>query len=149
MLARTQRAELVSDIQRIETKLKNESPESPVSRALKGTLDIQQARLANLDRSTESLKFSEAELDRIEKQVQLIAEEVAVSKDPSALSATLDSVVQSIQGTTKWLSDNAALFEAMDSPIASGQLLGNAAPGPAAPPRAPAAPTPRAVRQGR
>jgi hypothetical protein len=123
-LAKTRREELVADIERLQEKLAEQPETSSVHRALKGTLEIQQARLANLDKSVENLQFTETELNRIEMQVNLIAEEVAVSKDPEQLSLTLDGVVNSIQGTTKWMADNAELFDSIDVPASVDLIEG-------------------------
>jgi len=127
-LAKTRQADLEADIKSLTAKLEREPESSPVHRALRGTLEIQQARLENLTKSRENLKFTETELDRIEKQVSLIAEEVAISKNPEQLSLSLDGVVKSIQGTTKWMADNSELFEAMDVPSAPVDLIRGASP---------------------
>lgn len=117
-LSRTRREDIEVDIKRLESAIAKEPDTSPVQRALKGTLEIQKTRLDNLTRSAENLRFTETELDRIEKQVNLISEEAAVSKSPEQWSSTLDGVVKSLQGTSKWMIDNSQLFETMDSPLA-------------------------------
>ncbi|MGI8907535.1 MAG: hypothetical protein ACR2IE_13715 [Candidatus Sumerlaeaceae bacterium] len=116
-LDRTKGSDIEVDIKRLETAIANEVEGSPVQRALKGTLDIQKTRLENLTRSAENLRFTETELDRIEKQVSLISEEAAVSKTPEQWSSTLDGVVRSLQGTSKWMVDNSQLFESIESPM--------------------------------
>jgi SpoVK/Ycf46/Vps4 family AAA+-type ATPase len=85
-----------------------------VARSLKGTLDIQQRRLENYNKADESLQVTEAELDRIEKQITLLAEETAVTSDPAMMSSRLDGVVQSLQGTTRWMSENAEFFGSLE-----------------------------------
>jgi hypothetical protein len=122
-IAKTSRKELETDIQALTDRLSREPQGSPVHRSLQGTLEVQKARLENLNKSTENLKYTITELDRIEKQVSLIAEEVAVSKSPEQLSLTLDGVVKSVQGTTKWMADNPQLFETMDAPSAPMDVM--------------------------
>ena len=122
-IAKTSRKELEADIQALTDRLSREPEGSPVHRSLQGTLEVQKARLENLIKSTENLKYTITELDRIEKQVSLIAEEVAVSKSPEQLSLTLDGVVKSVQGTTKWMADNPQLFETMDASSAPMDVL--------------------------
>ena len=126
-LAATRQDDLEEDIGSLEAKVAKEPEDSPVHRALQGTLDIQRARLENLNKSAASLKFIETELDRIEKQVSLISEEIAVSKNPEQISLSLDGVVQSIQGTTKWISDNSVLLDAVNAPSEPASLI-SAAP---------------------
>ena len=94
---------------------------SPVYRSLKGTLDIQNRRLENRNRAEESLKVAENELDRIEKQVTLITEETTVSSDPEVLSVRLDGVIQSLQGTTQWMSEHGEFFSSLETDPGSGQ----------------------------
>ena len=122
-LSRTRSEDLQADIDQINAKIAAEKEDSPVRRALQGTLEIQQTRLANLNKSLENLKFTDTELDRIEKQVSLIAEEIAVSRDPEQWSVTLDGVVKSIQGTSRWVADNSALFDTMESSSSSVDIF--------------------------
>ena len=93
-----------------------------MARTLQGTLDIQKARLDNYNKNLDRIRFAEAELDRIEKQVSLIAEEVVVGKNAEHWSRILDGVVQSIQGTTQWMADNSEILESVDATGYSGSL---------------------------
>ncbi|RPI76751.1 MAG: hypothetical protein EHM45_11850 [Desulfobacteraceae bacterium] len=114
---------LRADLRRIEDKLSKETEDSAVWRSLKGTLEIQNRRLENLLKAKESLKVTEAELDRIEKQVTLISEETAVRNDPQLLSQRLDGVIRSLEDTQKWITDNNELFAALESapqPVTTG-----------------------------
>jgi hypothetical protein len=128
-LARTRREDLESDIKDLKEKLAREPENSPVRRGLEGTLQIQEARLANLDRSSENLRVTETELDRIEKQVSLVTEELAVTKNPESLSVTLDGVVKSIQGTSQWMADHSELFSAMDVQSVPVDVIRGSQPG--------------------
>ena len=106
--------ELNREIEVLQAKLAKEPEGSAVARSLKGTLDIQQRRLENYNKADESLQVTEAELDRIEKQITLLAEETAVTSDPAQMSSRLDGVVQSLQGTTRWMSENAEFFGSLE-----------------------------------
>lgn len=106
--------ELNREIEVLQAKLAKEPEGSAVAKSLKGTLDIQQRRLENYNKADESLKVTEAELDRIEKQITLLAEETAVTSDPAQMSSRLDGVVQSLQGTTRWMSENAEFFGSLE-----------------------------------
>jgi len=116
MLYTTRRDDLEADIARLQSNIKNAPTDSPVARALDGTLKIQQARLENLNRSQLSLQYTNTELERIEKQLSLISEEMTVSRDPEAWSRSVDSVMQTIQGTTQWMTDHSELFESDVAP---------------------------------
>lgn len=122
-LAKTQRKDLASDIEALTEKISKAPETSSLRRALQGTMEIQQARLQNLDKSVENLKYTETELDRIEKQVSLIAEEAAVSKSPEQISMSLDGVVSSIQQTNKWMTDNSSILDMVSAPTTATDLL--------------------------
>jgi hypothetical protein len=55
----------------------------------------------------------DAELERIEQQVELIREESAVSGKPEALSIRLDAVTSAMAETSRWMDDQADLFVAL------------------------------------
>lgn len=138
VLERTSREDLAQEITGINKNMEKETEGSPVWRSLKGILEIQQRRLDNVTKFNESLKVTEAELYRIEKQICLIQEEVAVSRDPELLSARLDGVVKSLEGTTQWMNENAQFFKSLeDEPPAT--LPGLDSPMPATPPPLPPA----------
>jgi hypothetical protein len=59
----------------------------------------------------------DAELDRIEKQFALLQEETSVSSDPSALTARLDGLTQSLQDTSRWLNEHTEFFRSIDEPV--------------------------------
>ena len=124
ILAKTDRREIATEIDSIQRRLTAEGENSAVARSVKGTLEIQQRRLENLDRAGENLKVIEAELERIEKQVRLIAEETTFSGDTDLLSQRLDGITQSLQGTTRWMSEHGEFF---------GQLEDDPAPVPSPP----------------
>ncbi|MCL6590624.1 MAG: hypothetical protein K6U80_11770 [Firmicutes bacterium] len=110
ILSQTTREALEQEIQDLSAKLAKEPEASPAYRSLKGTLEIQNRRLENRNRAEESLKVAENELDRIEKQAVLITEETMVTSDPEVLSIRLDGVIQSLQGTTRWMSEQGEFF---------------------------------------
>ncbi len=115
ILAQTSRKDIEAEIAATTERLSKESQSSPLYRSLTGTLDIQKKRLDNLIKADESLKITEAELERIEKQVALMREETSVSSDPELISVRLDGIVDSLQGTTKWMTEHDEIFSRLDS----------------------------------
>ena len=115
ILSQTSRNSIEADVKGAQEKLAGMDGSSPVARSLKATLEIQQKRLDNLMRAEESLKVTDAELDRIEKQAALIREELNVSGDPQFLSVRLDGIMDSLSGTTKWMSEHDELFGGMEA----------------------------------
>jgi len=114
VLAQTSRRDLQNDTKRIEDQVKKEPENSPLAKSLGSTLEIQKRRLEILDRAEEGLKVVDAELDRIEKQVTLLGEETAITSDAAVLTSRLDAVMQSLQGTSEWMTQNAELFGSLD-----------------------------------
>lgn len=123
ILAQTSPKDIEAEIASTSSRLAGENESSPMYRSLKGTLDIQQKRLDNIQKAAESLKVTEAELERIEKQVALMREEVSVSSDPELLSVRLDGIVDSLQGTTRWMTEHDELFSQLDSDTLPPEFL--------------------------
>ncbi len=115
MLQNVPLSELDHEIETLQQKLGKETEGSAVHRSLAGILEIQRKRRENLTRATERLKVTDAELYRIEQQIALLQEELATTKDPETLSARLDMVVKSLQGTSEWMSENAELLTSLDA----------------------------------
>lgn len=131
---------LGQEVARLKARLAQTAPDSALARSLTGTLEIQSKRLENLKRARESFDVIQAELDRIERQVQLLREESAVGGTPEALSARLDAVTATLGDTSKWMDQHADLFGALagDDLEASAALprLRDAEAGAPPPPRA-------------
>jgi len=107
------RKRLEREIEDLEGRLEGLDPEvdSALRRSFQGNLDIQRKRLDNLERSQATRQVMEAELQRIENQVELLREEAAVSGSPEALSTRLDAVTSTMEETSRWMDQHADLFE--------------------------------------
>lgn len=140
ILARTDEDEIRRNIADLEGKLKGAAEGTPMHRSLKGSLEIQGRRLDNLVRAGENLKVSESELDRIENQMNLVREEMAVNSDPALISTRLDGVMESLQGTTRWMTEHSELFGPIEETALPEAL------GPTARSTAEAVPPPRSRR---
>jgi hypothetical protein len=99
-----------------------------VKRSVESSLEILKKRVEHARQAGEHLQVVEAELDRIENQVDLIAEDLAVSGDPTVLSARIDAVTSTLTEANRFLQANELLV---------GALGADAAP-PATTPAAPA-----------
>lgn len=98
--------ELERNVTQVEKALEQAKGNPPLARSLEGTLAIQRKRLENLQRAQGSLQLIEAELLRIEQQVELLREEAAVAGSPDLLSQKLDSVTSTMGETTRWMDEN-------------------------------------------
>lgn len=109
-LDRVDRPTLEAEIARLQERLETETEETALVRSLRGTLDIQQKRLENLQKAEESRLVIDAELKRIERQVELIREETALTGRAEVLSDRLDSVSVTLNETNRWMEQNAEIF---------------------------------------
>ncbi len=124
MLARTQRNVLEREIRDLEARLDKEQSDSAIARSLKGSLEIQRKRLDNLTKASENLAFTEAELNRIEMQISLLAEEMTISTGSTQMTDRVDNVVASLQETSRWMNENSELLGAVDAHDIPVNLLG-------------------------
>jgi hypothetical protein len=106
--------DLEIEIKQLNKKIAEAQPNSSFYRSLTGTLEIQERRLQNLKKAEENLAITEAEMNRIENQVNLLKEEIATTTDADFLSLRLDGVLDSIQSTAKWIADNVEIFGSDD-----------------------------------
>ena len=128
MLSQVTRPDIEREIKKISDQLTREDPASAIYRSLQGTLEIEKKRLENLIKASESIKVVDSELDRIEKQVTLLHEEYLVSSDSDLLTSKLDTVMQSLQGTSRWMSEHNELFGSIDEITMPENLLDMSVP---------------------
>lgn len=144
-LAQVDRTSLEADVVRLKDRHALTPADSPLARSLQATLDIQSKRLENLNRARASLDVIDAELERIEQQVRLIREEIAVGGGPDQLSARLDSVTSTMAETTRWMDQNVELLGALATDDVETSALPRLPEAPALP--APPPPPPRAKQK--
>lgn len=101
---------LAAEITDLERRVGAAGVDTALVRSLQGTLEIQRKRLENRHRATATLAVIDAELVRIERQVELIREEAAVSGQPEQLSDRLDSVTNTMAETSRWIDAQTDLF---------------------------------------
>ncbi len=107
------RGRLEEETRELQERLAKLEEESPLTRSLQATWEIHQRRLSNLNRAKESLRVIDAELERVEKQVELIREESAVSGKPEFLSTRLDAVTSTMSETTRWMDEHSGFFSSL------------------------------------
>ncbi len=98
------------EIEALEKGLAGPGLPETVKKSKQGTLEIQRRRLENLERAVEQRAVIESELERIEKQVELIREDTAMGREPNALTTHIDQVVNTLGETTDWMRKNADLL---------------------------------------
>jgi hypothetical protein len=110
-LAEVNKSALESAVKELNGKLEKIDINSTIYRSLTSDLEIQEKRLLNLKKAEDNLAFAEAEMSRIENQLNLLKEELATTTDADLLSLRLDGVLDSLDGAAKWMSDHVELLQ--------------------------------------
>jgi len=87
-------------------------------RSLTSQLDILRQRLAQQGDAKEKLRFLDAELVRIQEQVELIREQAVLSTDPERLSQRIDQIAATLGGTAQWIRDQQQVYGEMEDLLA-------------------------------
>ena len=105
---------LTQSLSDLERRLAGEPLKDEVRRSLEGQVDILKQRLERRAEAGTQMTFIDAELGRIEQQVELIREQAALSTDPELLSQRIDEIAATLGGTTQWIRDQRQVLGAMD-----------------------------------
>jgi hypothetical protein len=98
----------------LERQALDESLPADLRRSLTGQIDILTQRLEQRQQADRKLAYIDAELARIEGQVELIREQAALSTDPEILSRRIDEIAATLGGTGQWIRDQQQVFGAME-----------------------------------
>jgi len=107
-----------ADLQRKIAALERQQQQSGLSdelaRSIGGQLEILRQRQQQRTDGDRKLAFIEAELERIEQQVELIREQAALSTDPELLSRRIDEITATLGSTGQWIRDQQQVYGAME-----------------------------------
>jgi hypothetical protein len=107
----------------LEAQIERGTIGDDLRRSLTSQLEILRQRQAQQADAREKLAFLEAELVRIQEQVELIREQAAVSTDPERLSQRIDQIAATLGGTAQWIRDQQAVYGAMEDLLAEPPLI--------------------------
>jgi hypothetical protein len=107
-------AELQRKIAALERQQHQDGLSEELSRSLSGQLDILRQRLQQRIDGDRKLVFIEAEIDRIEQQVELIREQAAMSSDPELLSRRIDDIAATLGSTGQFIREQQKVYGAME-----------------------------------
>lgn len=93
----------------LESRLRAESLDADLRRSLEGQLELVNQRLASQKEARDKLDFIDAELTRVEEQVQLVREQAVLAADPDAASRRIDAIQSTLGSTTQWIKDQRRL----------------------------------------
>ena len=107
-------AELQRKIAALERQQGQVGLSEELARSLSGQLEILRQRLEQRTDGDRKLAYLEAELDRIQQQVELIREQAAMSTDPELLSRRIDDITATLGSTGQWIRDQQQVYGAME-----------------------------------
>ncbi len=102
----------------LQQRLENPDLGLELRKSLNGQIEILQQRLAKRCEAEDKLTYMQAELVRIQEQVELIREQALLTTDPSTLSRRIDEISASLGGTSEWMSHQQQLFGAAEDLLA-------------------------------
>lgn len=98
----------------LQRQARSESTPADLRRSLEGQIEILGQRIQQREEAERKLAFIDAELARIEEQVELIREQAALSTDPEILSQRIDQITGTLAGTGQWIRDQQKVYGAME-----------------------------------
>jgi hypothetical protein len=101
-------------VRTLEAQAADLSAPADLRRSLSGQVEILQQRMAQREEARRKLAYIDAELTRIEAQVELIREQAALSTDPEVLSRRIDEIAATLGGTGQWIRDQQQVYGAME-----------------------------------
>jgi hypothetical protein len=108
----------VAQLRHRVTSLERQSNDAALTdelrRSLTGQLDILKQRLVQRTDAERKLAFIDAELERIQQQVELIREQAALSTDPEILSQRIDEITATLGATGQWIRDQQKVYTSME-----------------------------------
>jgi len=93
-------------------------------RSLNSQADILRQRLAQQTEAKGKLAYLDAELMRIQEQVELIREQAALTTDPELLSQRIDQIAATLGGTAQWIRDQQQVYGAMEDLLSEPPPVG-------------------------
>lgn len=105
---------LAERLKALELRLETESLSEDLRKSLVGQAEILRQRLEKRDEATQKLDFLDAELTRIEEQVELVREQAALLTDPELMSQRIDQITATLGGTSRWISEQERILGSME-----------------------------------
>ncbi len=106
--------ELEARLTELKTRLGDTSLHEDLRKSLSSQAEILEQRVAQRKEGREKLDFLEAEIARIQEQIELLREQAALSADADGMSARLDEITHSLGGAAQWLTDQQKLLGSFD-----------------------------------
>jgi hypothetical protein len=83
-------------------------------KSLSGQIEILQQRMERRREAKEKLAFLDAELTRIQEQIELVREQAVLAADSETISQRIDQVTTTLDHTAQWVSDQQKIYGAVE-----------------------------------
>jgi len=107
-------ARMEERIEKLQLQLKQPAISEDLRKSLTAQCEILQQRVEKKREAVEKLAFLDAELTRIQEQVELLREQAVLSTDPEAVSQRIDQITTTLGGTSQWIRDQQKIYGAME-----------------------------------
>ena len=107
-------ARMEERVEKLQLQLKQPAISEDLRKSLSAQCDILQQRVEKKREAVEKLAFLDAELTRIQEQVELLREQAVLSTDPEAVSQRIDQITTTLGGTSQWIRDQQKIYGAME-----------------------------------
>jgi hypothetical protein len=105
-------------IRALEAQLKETNLTEDLRRSLAGQMEILQQRLEKRKEARDKLAFLDAELTRIQEQVELVREQAVLAASPESLSQRIDQITTTLGGTNQWIREQQQIYGAVEDLLA-------------------------------
>lgn len=101
-------------LNRLHAEVRDPSLGEDLRKSLEGQLDILRLRMEKRRETADKLAFLDAELVRIEEQVELLREQAVMSPTPAAVSERIDHIAATLGDTQQWVRDQQRIMGSVD-----------------------------------
>ena len=101
-------------LKRLTGEVQSPSINEDLRKSLEGQLEILQQRMEKRRETRDKLAFLDAELVRIEEQVELLREQAVMSSTPHAVSERIDHIAGTLTDTQQWVRDQQQIMGSVD-----------------------------------
>jgi hypothetical protein len=108
----------------LKARLSDQTLTEDLRRSLTSQADLIQQRLDRRATAANKLAYIDAELTRIEQQVELIREQAVLSTDPESFSQKIDEIGATLSGTGEWIAEQQRVLGAMNDLIEGTPVSG-------------------------
>jgi hypothetical protein len=108
----------------VRARLTDQTLTEDLRRSLSSQADLIQQRLDRRATAANKLAYIDAELTRIEQQVELIREQAVLSNDPESFSLKIDEIGATLSGTGEWIAEQQRALGAMNDLLEGTPISG-------------------------